>query len=515
MRGPSHVQFELNGFDSVEQVSQFASKLLSDQKDVEELVKYLRQRNLWSMAEIPLLLLMLCLLWKEKDRKGLPTSRADLYIRFMQTLLDHLAAKDSDEAFKSIEEYKEELSKLGELAFYALLEDCLHFNFSKLPDGDVFKKFIDVGFFQLSKVSSLNPEKIVYFLHKSVQEFLAAWFIVQELMIKKNETVTCLSKVDSLEKIKKMVEVLKFVCELSSDAACAVFSHLRIIGDKGGLSAYNFIKPLSIHNLSIDQQHFISISSDCLFCCPASDRHAVFPLFLESVNYFLILKEKQVPIAAREHLLKSTNSFPNYVFFDIRYNDNKLIDDDILSVMLDLNTAVVLCSGGIGTVKKYANVLVIDIFLKKERQQMFFYLTRIRKGYNDALPTELLTELTSAPVSPPQKPIDDLSKIQDNSRALVLTENVPEQTRQNGLSFVREIEIIHPTSEDLMVVNNVLPFVTTPRNVGIKGYHGDTYDAQLVERTYSASRSSNLLFVLSVLYIQKQSITFLSIVNLD
>ncbi|KAL9979040.1 hypothetical protein ACROYT_G016632 [Oculina patagonica] len=165
LRGPSHVQFELNGFDSVEQVSQFASKLLSDQKDVEELVKYLRQRNLWSMAEIPLLLLMLCLLWKEKDRKGLPTSRADLYIRFMQTLLDHLAAKDSDEAFKSIEEYKEELSKLGELAFYALLEDCLHFNFSKLPDGDVFKKFIDVGFFQLSKVSSLNPEKIVYFLH--------------------------------------------------------------------------------------------------------------------------------------------------------------------------------------------------------------------------------------------------------------------------------------------------------------------------------------------------------------
>ncbi|KAL9979069.1 hypothetical protein ACROYT_G016670 [Oculina patagonica] len=488
LRGPSHVQFEINGFDSEEQVERFASRLLSDQKEVEELVEYLEEQELWEMAEIPLLLLMLCLLWKEKDCKGLPTSRADLYIRFMQTLLDHMTAKDSDEAFKSIERYKEELSKLGELAFYALLEDCLHFNFSKMPDGDVFKKFIDVGFFQVSKLSSLNPEKIVYFLHKSVQEFLAAWFIVQELMIKRNESVSCLSKVDSLEKIEKMVEVLKFVCELSSDAARAVLSHLRIVGEKEGLSAYNFTKSPSIDDLTEDQRKFISISSDCLFCRPALDRHAVFPLFLESVNYYLILKEKQVPIVAIEHLLKSTISFPNYVFFDIveiGFGDPTVIDDDILSIMLDLNTAVVLCSWEIRAVKKYANVLVKDFSLKKEGQQMFFYLTCIRKKKISALPTELLTELTSAPVSPPQKPVDDLSKNQDNSRALVLTENVPQQTRQHCLSFVRDIEILYPTSEDLKVVNNVLPFVTSPRKVDIQCDYGKNYDAQLIERMVS------------------------------
>ncbi|KAL9979039.1 hypothetical protein ACROYT_G016631 [Oculina patagonica] len=499
LRGPSHVQFELNGFDSVEQVSQFASKLLSDQKDVEELVKYLWQRNLWSMAEIPLLLLMLCLLWKEKDRKGLPTSRADLYIRFMQTLLDHLAAKDSDEAFKSIEEYKEELSRLGELAFYALLEDCLHFNFSKLPDGDVFKKFIDVGFFQLSKVSSLNPEKIVYFLHKSVQEFLAAWFIVQELMIKKNETVTCLSKVDSLEKIEKMVEVLKFVCELSSDAARAVLSHLRIIGEKESLTAYNFTKTPSIDDLSEDQRKFISISSDCLLCCPASDRHAVFPLFLASVDYVLILNKEQFPIAAREHLLKSTNSSPSYVFFDNScfHLERKAIDDDILSIMLDLNTAVVSCSGEIRTVKKYANLSIEDFFINKEGQQMFFYLTRVCRGYSHALPSELLTELTSAPVSPPQKPVvDDLSN--NNSRALVLTENVPEQTRQHCLSFFRNIKIEDPTSEEIMVVNNVLPFVTSLRKVDIKGSTKVTYHAQLVERMVSSIHFTDNLHSLTL-----------------
>ncbi|KAL9979043.1 hypothetical protein ACROYT_G016635 [Oculina patagonica] len=502
LRGPSHVQFELNGFDSEWQVEQFARMLLSDYKDVNELLKYLEKQDLWGMAEIPLLLLMLCLLWKEKDRKGLPTSRADLYIRFMQTLLDHLVSKDSDEAYNSIQEYKEELSKLGELAFYALLGDCLHFNFSKLPDGGVFKKFIDVGFFQVSKVSSLNPEKIVYFLHKSVQEFLAAWFIVQELMIKKNETVTCLSKIDSLEKIEKMDEVLKFVCELSSDAARAVFSHLRIIGEKEGLTAYNFTKKPSFDDLSNDQRTFISISSDCLLCCPASDRHAVSPLFLASVDYVLILNQEQVPIAASEHLLKSAICFPNYVFFDIWYNDNKLIDDDILSIMLDLNTAVASCSGEIRTVKKYPIVLVKDFSLKKEGQQMFFYLTCIRKKKISALPTELLTELTSAPVSPPEKPVDDLSKNQDNSRALVLTENVPQQTRQHCLSFVRDIEILYPTSEDLKVVNNVLPLVTSPRKVDIQCDYGKNYDAQLIERMVSCIHFTDNLHSLRLHHIK-------------
>ncbi|KAL9978896.1 hypothetical protein ACROYT_G016480 [Oculina patagonica] len=473
LRRPSHVQFEINGFDSEEQIKQFASKLLNDQKDVEELVEYIDEQDLWDVAEIPLLLLMLCLLWREKDRKGLPTSRADLYIRFMQTLLDHMVAKDSDEGFKSLEEYKEELSKLGELAFYALLEDCLHFNFSKLPVGDVFKKFIDVGFFQVSKVSSLNPEKIVYFLHKSVQEFLAAWFIVKELMNRNNESDTCLSKVDSLEKMKRMIEVLKFVCEMSADSARAVLRHLRIIGEKEGLTAHNFTKTPSIEDFSEDQRKFISISLDCLLCCPASDRQFVFHLLLESVNYALILNETQVPIAAGEHLLKSTNSMPKCVFFENEYSE--AIDDDIFSIMRDLNTAVILCSGEIRTVKKYANLSVKDFFLKKEGQHMFFFLTGIRKEYRGALPTALLTELSSAP----QKPVNDLSKQQDNSRALVLTENVLEQTRQHCLSFVKEVEIYDPTSEELTVVNNALPFVTSPRNVDIVAFTHD--HTQLIE----------------------------------
>ena len=475
----SHVQLELNGFDSVQQVKAFASKYLSDQKDVEELVEYLRkQHHLWDMAKIPLLLLMLCLVWKEKDSKGLPTSGADLYSRFMQTLLYHLDSKDSAESFQSMDEYSEELSRLGELAFYALLENCLHFSFSKLPDDDVFKKFIDTGFLQTSKLSSSIPEKIVYFLHKSVQEFVAAKFIVQELTSKNNESITCLSKVDSFEKIEKMLEVLKFACELS-DSARAILSHLQMIGHREGLTVYNFTETPCVNDLSYNQRRFISISWDCLFCCAASDRQAVFPFFLKCVNYVVILDDEQASIAAREHLLKSTSSCPNYLVFDPGLEPRE-IDDEVFSLLLDLNTVLVLCSGEVRSVKRYANLTVDSFFLKKEGQQMLLCLTRICKTYRCALPTELLTELSSTPVSPPQKPVDDLSKNQDNSGALVLTENVLDQTGQHCLSMVREIEIYYPTSEELAVVKNLLPFITNPYKIEIDRF-STSHDAGLIE----------------------------------
>ena len=250
LRVPSHAQFKLNGFVSLNEKKQFARMILPDEEDVKGLLEYLRKYELEEMAEIPLLLLMLCLQWKEKKHQS-PTFRAEFYVGFIQTFLDHMAAKDSDNVAtdESIDKYQEELSKIGKLAFDALLEDCLHFNFSKFPKGDLFEKLIHVGFFQVSKLSALNREKIVYFLHKSVQEFLAAWFIIQEVKVKKNETVTCLSGMDTFEKSRKMAEVLRFVCELSSEAAGIVFDHLHYVGEKEGLTNYNFTRTSSLEDL--------------------------------------------------------------------------------------------------------------------------------------------------------------------------------------------------------------------------------------------------------------------------
>ena len=198
----------------------------------------------------------------------------------MQTLLNHLVTKDSTKAHQSMDEYREELSKLGEPAFDALLKNHLYFKLSERPAGVDLKKFIDPGFLQPSKLLSWNRVDIVYFLHKSVQEFLAAQFIVDELTRKENKTSSCLSKVDSLDTMNKMEEVLKFVCELSSDAGSSVLSHVHRIGEKEVFKAYNVAELLCNGVFSSDQFYdFISLFSDCLFCCAASDRQAFWRLF--------------------------------------------------------------------------------------------------------------------------------------------------------------------------------------------------------------------------------------------
>ena len=487
LRVPSHAQFELNGFDSWEQKKQFASKILPDEEDVEGLLEYLRKHDLEEMAEIPLLLLMLCLLWKKK-KPQLPTSRGEIYVEFIQTLLDHMAIKDSDNVAtdKSIDEYQEELSKIGKLAFDALLEDCLHFNFSKFPPGDLFEKLIHVGFFQVSKRSALNREKIVYFLHKSVQEFLAAWFIVQEVKVKKNETVTCLSGMDTFEKSMKMAEVLKFVCELSSDASGIVFDHLHYIAEKEGLTNYNFTRTPSDEDLSYEQRDFIEVCVDCLYCCPTSNRLTVYSAFLSCVNHVVILDEKHSSIAAKTNFFKQTNSFPNYLF----YSDWKTNYDDLRSIWFDLNAVVLTCSGEIEDVKKYADLRDVDFFLQKSEKRNFIYLYRITGA---VLHSKLFSELISAPVCPSQPPVDNLGKNEDNNIALSLTENRSYQTQQHCVSLVREVELKKVTVEDFVLLKNLLPLVTAPRNIEISGSETDALEGISIESAiYRINFTDNL-----------------------
>ena len=465
LRVPSHAQFEINGFDSLEQKEQFASKILPDEEDVKGLLEYLEEHDLEEMAEIPLLLLMLCLLWKEKKHQS-PTSRAEIYVGFIQTLLDHMATKDSDDVAtdESIDKYQEELSKIGKLAFDALLEGCLHFDFTKFPHGDLFEKLIHVGFFQVSKLPALNREKIVYFLHKSVQEFLAAWFIVQEVKVKKNETVTCLSGMDTFEKSKKMDEVLKFVCELSSDAVGIVFDHLRYVGEKEGLTNYNFTRTPSVEDLSDAQYKFIELCVDCLFCCPASDRLAVYSAFLSCVNHVVILDKEHSSPAAKTHFFKDTSSFPNYLFS--RFPGSWFEDDNFPSIYFDLNAVILTCSGEIKDVKKYADLRKADFFLKKSEMRNFIYFRRIT---NTDLRSKLFHELISAPVCSSQPPVDNLRNNEDDNIALSLTENRSDQTQQHCLSLVREVKLDPVTVEDIVLLKNLFPLLTAPRDIDIRG----------------------------------------------
>ena len=500
LRAPSHAQFEMNGFDSEEQIKKFALKFLHHQDDVAKFTEFLTERDLWDMAKIPLLLLMLCLTWKEKDHRGLGfASRAGLYESFFQTLFDHLAAKNPDTAFSSVDKYKEDLIKLGKQAFDALLDDCLYFKLSKLPKDIciIIEKFMSVGFFQISKLSSsARPEKGVFFLHKTIQEFLSAWFIVQELTSAKEEELTCLSQVDSFEKVKKMVEVLKFVCELSSEAASAVLSHLRVIGEKEGLIECSFTETPSVEDLSEDQRQFRIISLDCLLCCPASDRQDIFPRFLRCVNSVLVIDEDQLPLVAREHALKFYD-LPerSYLFFISGFEGE--LDDGVMSSLRDLETVLVTCHGDTtAEVEKYNDLLKDDFFLKKGGGQMILYLNCIGNGDGYLRCIELLLALTSALESPLQKPVDHVQNRKNSNE----TEGTSGRTQNHSLSFVREITLIGPTSEDLTVVTNVLPFVNGPRVIDIST-NLESCDVQLIETLVSCIPFTSNLYKLLLISI--------------
>ena len=448
LRKESHAQFEINGFDWW-QVKTFALKFLRDQIKVDKFTAFLRKRSLWGLAEIPLLLLMLVLSWEVSNYQGPSTSRADVYNSFCQTLLDHVTAKTPDETFRSVDEYREELAKLGELAWQALLNDRLYFKLSNVSkDIRLFlDKFIDFGFLQTSNLSnSPRPEKLAFFLHKSVQEFFAASFLVRDLKNAK-ESFNCLSKVDSFERFMELSEVFKFVSELSSEATVAVFSHLKMIGEKEGLTDYNFCENPSIEELTKEQEEFYCISTDLFLSCPASDRKNVYPSFLQCVNGLLLIENEQLPKVSSEHCLRSTNFHkPDYVFFNLKdvlpYMDE---DDQMFSVMCDLDTVFVTCYGAVKSVNSYHHASPWDFFIKKVGHRLVYYLTRLQY-----LSTGLLTSLISAPESTLQEP-DDRLQNHDVCNSLQLTEKTSDQTLIHSLSYLRQIKIggidEDPTSE--------------------------------------------------------------------
>ena len=458
LRPGSHAQFEIDGFDEW-QVETFALKFLRDQTKVDKFTAFLRKRSLWGLAEIPLLLLMLVLSWEVYDYQGPSTSRADVYNSFCQTLLDHVTAKASDETFRSMDEYREELAKLGELAWQALLNDCLYFKLSNVPkDIRLFlDKFIDFGFLQTSNLSnSPRPEKLAFFLHKSVQEFLAASFLVRDLKNAK-ESFNCLSKVDSFERFMELSEVFKFVSELSSEATVAVFSHLKMIGEKEGLTDYNFCENPSIEELTEEQREFYRINLDLFLSCPASDRKNVYPSFLQCVNGLLLIEDEHLPKVSSEHCLRSTNFHkPDYVFFQSGFaGDSEDVGDQIFSVMSDLDTVFATCYGDVKSVNTYHDLFPHDFFIKKVGHRFVFYLTRVQLVICTSPKfIELLRSSISAPKSSLQEP-DHVSQNHDVCSSLDLTEKTSDQTLTHSLSYLREIKISDPTSELLSILYNL------------------------------------------------------------
>ena len=495
LRGPSHVQLEIQGFKSWKQKETFARKLLAGEERPDEFMSYLYENHLGDMAEIPLLLLMLCILWKEKHHVGLPKSRADIFTQFIQTMLDHKGGSRQPRPFQKVTstEAKEDLSNLGKAAFEALLQDRLYVRCSELP-GNIsrsFQKLSEVGLFQIVNLTSLNPEKGAYFIHKSVQEFLAAWHIKEEVLSIKGESTPSLSKVESFEKIVKMNEVLKFACELSTEAACAVFHHVGSVGRQEFLSKCDYSELLLENEiLSQNQEHYLKLISHSYICCSAEKRQDLCSVFPSCTGGVLSLDSNQLNITANEHFLKS-GMIPDFIFFPPFKDSSEKSYRDLITVAEDTNAVFLSCSGekkAADLLKKFPRRPVGEFFLKRETK-IVVYVYQIRKEkHGSTFPTEMLRELISPTAESTQvtRLVDPLNE-HDSETASSLTQNTDRITgpTPESLSCVKQIYIDDIERQEIKMLADFLPLFTALRRIRIFGKPSEIIDAQLTETLVS------------------------------
>ena len=476
----SDAQFKIDGFNYQRQ-NEFARRFLKDDKDIQEFFRYLRQHNLSGLAQIPLLLLMLCLLWRKTKREELPKERADIFAQFMTTMFDHMCEKQSAEKSVSAKDYSDELYALGRLAFEALLQGQLYFPVSQLPTGySLIERLIEVGLFQVLNMASLNREKGVYFIHKSVQEYLAANFLKEELTSKKAESTNSLLKLDSVDKIQEMIEVLQFAVQLSEEAAREIVIHL---GMKSGLKEFKFDNETpSYKELSEEQRDFINLCNKFFFERSAETRKNIFPTFLSSLGGVLVINEKQLNVIVQEKFVQTAET-PNYVFFneyndDRRYKDYTEQDYSNFIILTQQLNAVIVSSAGEKKASEFLSNLtwrsIDEVFLKKENKT-HLYLAKIVKEEDEdnPFPCDIIKALISKQETTKKTNMNGDESSEESSSSCC--------SKRHGLSRVWGIQADDVNRSEVELMIEVRPFITAPHEIWVWGKDGEVFDAEVTE----------------------------------
>ena len=484
LRNFSDAQFKIEGFDDQRQ-EEFARRFLKDDEDVGAFFEYLEEHDLSELGQIPLLMLMLCLLWTKTKREELPKERADIFAQFVKTLFDHLREKYSAESVV-VKDYSDELYALGRLAFEALLQGQLYFPVNQLPSYSLIERLIEVGLFQVLNVASLNPEKGVYFIHKSVQEYLAGKFLKEELTSIKAERTNSLLKLDSVEKIEKMCEVLKFAAQLSGEAAREIVIH---IGMKSEPTEFRFDNETpSKEDLSGEQTYFINLCNQLFFYCSAETRKNLFPTFLSSLGGILVISPEQLNVIVLEKLVQTAET-PNYVFFNkhnyrISTEQELEIYGNLEILSQQLNAVIVSCGGE----KKASEFLsnstcrsIDEFFLKKEERSTHLYLAQILKPTFSNIPF-LPSDMTKALISKQ----DTTNKTKVNA----------DESKRHGLSRVRDINAWYVDRSDVELLSKTMAFITAPHGIVVYGQEGEVYDAKVSGSLIRSIQPTNKLHML-------------------
>ena len=154
-------------------------------------------------------------------------------MQIVQSVLDHNQAKHSAFAscdFSEVEDFKEILCDIGKVALECLFTDDHVFDYKKLPPSIFCEEGSFIGLLQVTKhIGNRRPAGMVSFIHKSIQEFLSAWFITYRCVIPEGNLGPVEKHARTLEGCIALENVFKFVCGLSDQGAAKVFKHLELV----------------------------------------------------------------------------------------------------------------------------------------------------------------------------------------------------------------------------------------------------------------------------------------------
>ncbi|KAL9979407.1 hypothetical protein ACROYT_G017068 [Oculina patagonica] len=219
---------EITGFSEKDRKA-FMRRMLGGEAEVKKLSGHLSQRNLSDLTRVPLLLLFFCTLWKKGKIESIPKRKTKLYLAIVQYVLDYNQGKHSPSHFGKVEDFKEILSEIGKVALECLLKDDHVFEYDQLSTAILGDESLIVGLLQVTEYAeNLRPAGMVSFIHKSIQEFLAAWYITYRCVPEGN-----LGGIEqharTLKDCLALENVFQFICGLSDDGAVKVFQHLTSV----------------------------------------------------------------------------------------------------------------------------------------------------------------------------------------------------------------------------------------------------------------------------------------------
>ena len=223
---------EITGFNLCDQ-KDFMIKFLGSQTEAYGLLKLLRKSELDDLARVPLLSLFFCLLWKEEKEKlkeGFK-SKTELFQAIVKHILQHSHKRHSPYNASQLKEadYNEILTEIGKVALEGLLRGDLLFTFGQLSEKVRGEKSVIVGLVQVSESGpSVEPKEMVSFIHKSIQEYLAAWFVTYKC-VPKGHLGGIVQHACTVEDCTALENVFQFVSGLSNQGAEKVFEHFSSV----------------------------------------------------------------------------------------------------------------------------------------------------------------------------------------------------------------------------------------------------------------------------------------------